>query len=80
LKQSFGAALGTAIATITCGTGFLLYREWGIFAAALLIIAIAAGISARYEKNRIVPAIVWNLGISILTFGTVYYLIEYFLR
>lgn len=80
LKQGFGAAVGTLIATLACGIGLFVYSQWGVFIAALMVIATAAGVSARYEKNRMVPAIIWNMGISVLTFGTVYYLIEYFLR
>jgi vacuolar iron transporter family protein len=78
IKQAFGAAIGTVFATIFCGVGHYLYPSWGIFIASLVVIAIAASVSAIYERNRVVPAIVWNLGIAVLTFGTVYYLIEFF--
>lgn len=80
LKQGGGAALGTVAATLLCGTGLIFFEGWGIIVAALAVIAAAVAISARYEQNRLVSAVVWNLGIAILAFATVYYLIQFFLE
>lgn len=78
IKQALGAAIGTLFAFLFCSIGLYLYPTGGILLAALFVVAIAAGVSATFERNRQVPAIIWNLGITILTFGTVYYLTEFF--
>ncbi len=80
IKQSLGAAFGAVIATIFCGAGLFIFHTWGIFFAALFVIGAPAGLSSRYEQNRMTPAIIWNVGIAIFAFGTVYYLTEFFIN
>ncbi|MEC7839718.1 MAG: VIT1/CCC1 transporter family protein [Chlamydiota bacterium] len=80
IKQSFGAAVGTIIATGICALGFVTYPTWGILYATLLVIGAAAGLSSRYESNRTIPAVVWNIGIAVLTYGTVHNLIKFFIK
>ncbi|MCB1112893.1 MAG: VIT1/CCC1 transporter family protein [Chlamydiia bacterium] len=77
IKQGFGAAIGTAIASAACLGGLFLWHAWGLLVAGLIMIGCAAAFSARYERNRPVPATLWNLGIGIFAFGTVYFLIEF---
>lgn len=76
LKQSLGALAGAFIASFICLLGLLF--PWGIVAAAFLTVALAAAISAKYEKNRMINAVVWNLGLSVLSIGSVYFLTEYY--
>lgn len=77
LKQSLGALTGTAIASCICLIGLLTPVSLGIVFAAFLTIAAAAALSAKYEKNRVINAVVWNLGLAALSFGSVYFLIDY---
>jgi len=77
IKQAIGAMFGTIFSALICATGLYLYPSWGIIIAGLIVIGCAAGFSSRYEHNRLIPAVVWNLGLGVLAYGTVYYLIEY---
>jgi hypothetical protein len=77
LKQSLGAAAGTLIAWAICWLGLFLYPPYGVIFGGLLVIAISAILSAQYEKNRLIPAVVWNLGIAILTFGVAYFVDQF---
>jgi len=77
LKQGLGALAGALAAMMVCGAALFLYPPWGLFIGALVTVGSAAGISSRYEENRTIPAIVWNLGIATLSFSTVYFLIQY---
>jgi vacuolar iron transporter family protein len=78
LKQGLGAFVGCLVATLVCLAGNLIYPAFGIVIAALIIIGGGAAISAYHARNRLIPAIVWNFGIGALSFGSVYFLLDYF--
>lgn len=80
LKQAFGAALGSLAAALLCILGLFLYPPLALFLAALLAIAVASWMSAKYEKNSEIPAVIWNVGIAIAAFGTAYYLAEFLIQ
>lgn len=77
LKQALGAGIGVVLTSAIS----LLFLYWmgshSFFLMCLILIGIASAFSARYEKNKIAPAIVWNLGIAIFFFGTLYFLLEF---
>lgn len=77
LKQSFGAALGAFLGAFIALFVFALFPDYGVLLGSLIVIAIAAMISARHSQNRLIPAIIWNLGIALLSCGAVYFLTEY---
>ena len=53
---------------------------YGLAIGALVTIAGASALSAYYEENRVIPAIVWNIGLAILAFSWVYFLYDFFFR
>lgn len=76
LKQSLGTALGSlASACIVLGA-YYAYSWVGIVIASLVVIGFGAGITAYMEKNRVIPAVVWNIAIAILAFGVSYFFLE----
>lgn len=77
LKQAFGAFVGSISAIAICMLGLWVDSAYGIVLGSLLAIAIGAGILAYHSKNLLIPAIVWNLGLSLLSFGFVYFLINF---
>lgn len=77
LKQSIGAGLGAFIVIIISGILLWLWPSYGILVANLTLISIAGALSAYYEKNRMIPAMIWNLGLGILSCGSAYFLFEY---
>lgn len=77
LQQGLGACIGSLAAVLMCLGGLFIYGSYGIIAAAFLAIGISGAISAHHSQNRWVPAIVWNMGIAALTFGSVYFLSHY---
>jgi len=78
LRQGLGAAIGTACSATVCILLFFAAPRYGMWYGSLLTIAIAAAISAYWEDNRAVPAVVWNIGLAVLTSGSVFFLFEYF--
>jgi hypothetical protein len=78
LKQCLGAALGVVGSALVLLLSFKLNASYGLpFSAALILIG-ASALGAVLERNRAVNAVIWNLGLAILTCGTVYFLKELF--
>lgn len=73
LKQGLGAAFGVLIAGLVCWLGINYPHPAGILAAAGVTIALSTYLSAKFQQNRPIPAIVWNLGIAGLAFATTYF-------
>lgn len=78
LKQSIGSMAGTVCASMLCLLGFFIYSSEGLLTGGFIVLSAAAFLSAWSEHNRIIAAIIWNLGISTLVFGFLYFLIPYF--
>lgn len=77
LKQAFGAAVGVAIAG---GFSLLCFTIWGalgMWLSTITTILISSALTAYYEGNKMISAIVWNLGIACLTASVVYFLLDY---
>jgi VIT1/CCC1 family predicted Fe2+/Mn2+ transporter len=78
LKQGLGAAFGALSAGVAVTVATWLWPSYGIYIAVCAVIGSAAGVSAYLERNRIVPAMIWNLGIAALAFSAVYFLLDWF--
>ncbi|MCE5318494.1 MAG: VIT1/CCC1 transporter family protein [Parachlamydia sp.] len=76
LKQAVGAAVGVLFASIFCFFGLFLYPPLGLVIAAFAALSAAAALAAWQERNRIVPAIVWNLGLGILSLSFLYFFLN----
>lgn len=74
LKQAAGAAVGSFLAACFCMLSFFAFPDFGLWVGSFVTLAAAAGVAAYYEGNRLVPAIIWNLGLGALTCGSVYFL------
>lgn len=76
LKQAAGAIIGTTLGALFCLISFYLFPDYGLWVSSFLTVAAAASLSTYYEGNKIIPAIVWNLGLAVLAVGTAYFLLE----
>lgn len=77
LKQGLGAAMGVLVSSLICGIGFYFNPNYGLILASLFTIAIASVLFSCYEKNKIIQAVFWNMGIAIFSLGTVYYIQQF---
>lgn len=77
LKQGFGALIGGTIAAFVCLISYYFFSAWGMWAASFIIIGVAAALSALFERNQKIPAVVWNLGLAAAASGCVYFLFDY---
>ena len=72
LKQALGSGVGAAIAALVLMFGLFALPVWGAALCGAIVIAVAAGSTAKLEKNRPAPAIVWNLAVAALSAGCAY--------
>ncbi len=79
LQQTLGAAVGCFIALGVSGVLFFALPTYGVIIAVISILMAATALSAAYEKNRVLPAIIWNLSLGALAFGVAYFLFLTFL-
>lgn len=76
LQQALGAFIGVVVSFSICMIGFIINPFIGVIACSTLSVASAAAISAKYEKNQNVPAIVWNLALMSIAFGSFYFIVK----
>lgn len=77
LKQGIGACLGVLSTLFTFLLCYWLWPAGGFYVAAVAVIVGSSWISAYYQGNRQIPAIVWNVGLSVLAVGSTYFLIHF---
>lgn len=73
LKQALGAFFGVAISAAIMSCGFFLLPWWGEALTAGIVIALSAAVVARLERNKPLPAIVWNTASAALAAGVAFF-------
>lgn len=76
LKQGLFAGLGAVLAATLCGLSQWLAPAWGPLVSTVLVVSGGAALPAWYEKNQMIPAVVWNLGVTALACGSVYFFLD----
>lgn len=76
LRQGLGAGIGVLIGGILVWLGYLFTGWIGSLAVGALIMAVFAYLPAKRQKNFLIKAVVWQLGIAFLALGVVYFLHE----
>jgi hypothetical protein len=80
LKQALGAGIGVFLSSCLIVIGLMLQSVWGLFFTAYLTIFIASYVTAKKERIRPLPSIVWNLSLAFLVSFAVYFLTLSFLE
>ncbi len=73
LKQSLGAALGSLLTFLLGFGAAFLWPALGMPLASGLLLAGSAAFSARHQKNRVIPAVIWILSLGALAFGVTFF-------
>jgi hypothetical protein len=66
LKQASGAFLGVILSSLIMALALFAFPPSGVGISAALVIGLSAGVCAHLERNRLIPAIVWNLASAAL--------------
>jgi hypothetical protein len=79
LKQAFGAACGLLLSAGLMSLPLFWFSAFPIEGAlfvAIFIIGLAAGITAKKERNRRLPAIIWNIAAALVAVAAPHFLGE----
>lgn len=76
LKQALGAALGAGGAILLSLVGGALLDLYGLLGGAMIALGLGGYFVSLLEKNRPLPAVVWNLALGALAFGVTHFLFE----
>ena len=80
LLQGLGACLGALLASLIMLFLQTLLPEYGFYAGAFVVITVSGYLSASFEGNRAISAIVWNAAIAFLGVGSAKFLLDYLLE
>lgn len=76
LQQCLGAAVGVFVSLLICGFFLFFLPGYGMLFGSGLSLAGYSVLSAIYQRNRIIPTLVWNLSIGALAFGVMFFLLR----
>lgn len=76
LKQGIVAGIGVIVSWAIAAIFYLIFAFYGVFLAALLLLCITGGVMAHFNGNKLIPAIVWSLGVGTLTLVSSFFLLD----
>ncbi len=76
LKQGLGAGTGAMLAIVLLTIGYFVFPSYGVLIGALLVVGGSAAVAAIYEKNKVIPAIIWTVGLGALAYGALDFLLD----
>lgn len=76
LKQSAGALTGSLIGVVVGWTLFFFLPAYGMLLASFACVTGGAAISAFFDKNRLIPAIIWSASLAALASGITYFIFQ----
>lgn len=77
LKQALGAITGTLLSSALCLLCFYFFPDYGMWVGGFTALSLASALSAYYEGNRMIPAMIWNAGLAAISTGITYFLFDY---
>jgi hypothetical protein len=77
LKQSLGAAIGIFLTALLSFACYWIWPTGGLYLAAFVTLFATSWISATFQGNHRIPAIIWNLGLAFLAVGMTYFLFKF---
>ena len=80
LKQSLGALIGSLCSVIFCFIGMISWGLNGLLIATFILLIATGYIASKALKNYVIKGFVWNVSISFLTLGTVYFLSRFLFK
>ncbi len=79
VKQGIAAGIGVLFSVVILAIGLFFIPDFGIEIAAGAVIAFTGTIISKLQKNALLPSFIWNIAITILAFGIVYFLMNWVL-
>ena len=73
LKQALGAGAGVIASSLIMSIGLFLLPSWGVLLTAALTIGASAVAVAHFERNKPLPALIWNLANAALAASAAFF-------
>lgn len=80
LKQGLAAGAGVFASGLISLILYWINPAFGLYIAAILILSLCASISDYYTSKKLIPSIIWILGVGGLAIGSVRFLLDYFVE
>lgn len=77
LIQGFGAGAGALIAAISVLLAHMTTSNALVIGTVALIFGISCYITAKRERNKVIPAVVWNLGIALFAYLIAFFCMQF---
>lgn len=77
LKQAFGAAIGAAAVFTLSLLSLLFLPTAAFFCIAALLFSSAVAFGAKFERNHVVNALIWNLSLLSFLLGVCFFTLEW---
>jgi len=78
LKQSLGAFFGSCLAVFLLLIAFYFTASIGVLVTMTFLVMGCCGMLLAYKaQNRLIPAIIWNVAMGMLSYAVVYFLMGY---
>ncbi len=78
IKQAMGSLVGGISSSLLLFTGALIGGFYGFIVAVFLIISCANYIISIVEKTPLLPTLMWNFSLALLSSGSLYFVVTYF--
>lgn len=74
LKQAIGAFIGSLLSFAIILAVLFLSPLYGIIIASMSLIGLGGAISAKFENNKMISAIIWNVSIAVFSLGFMFFI------
>lgn len=78
LRQGLGAGSGVLFVAVPLLLCFWLESAFGLYLISGILLGVSGYLSAVYQGNRPIPAIIWNLALAVLAVASTKFLSDYF--
>jgi len=79
LMQGLGAGLGAIFGMVIPVLGMYFCQGIGLFCGTVIVMIMTAYITASFQKNRTIPAMVWSIALMLFTYVSVLSCLKCFL-
>jgi hypothetical protein len=76
LIQGFGAWMGVILSSLLVLFGYWMWGQAGAIACSAISYMVSSYVSTHFEHNRVVSAVIWNIGIAFFVYCTVFILMK----
>lgn len=78
LKQSLWAFVGATLAALISLMACFFFSWKGLLVGAIIQVGVFAAFSAKHARNGVIGAVIWNIGVLVFSFSSIYFFLATF--